>query len=94
MKLCHKCKNEINVPKVVGRKDICPLCRADLRGCPNCRHYDPNYYNQCRESQAERVLDKDRSNFCDYFKFRDSAPEGITKGDNESIRKKLDGLFK
>ena len=24
--------------------------------------------NECRENQAERVLDKERSNFCDYFK--------------------------
>jgi hypothetical protein len=94
MTLCHKCKNEINVPKIVGRKDICPLCQADLRCCLNCRHYDPNYYNQCHESQAERVLDKDRANFCDYFKFKDSASEGMTKGDKESSRKKLDDLFK
>lgn len=94
MTLCHKCKNEINVPKLVGRKDTCPLCQADFRCCLNCRHYDPNYYNQCRESQAERVLDKNRANFCDYFKFKDSASEGMTKGDKDSSRKKLDDLFK
>jgi len=46
------------------------------------------------ESQAERVIDKDRANFCDYFKFKDSASEGVTKGDKDSIRKKLDDLFK
>ena len=94
MTLCHKCKNEINVPKIVGRKDTCPLCQADLRCCLNCRHCDPNYYNQCRESQAERVLDKNRANFCDYFKFNDSASDGMTKSDKDSIRKKLDDLFK
>jgi hypothetical protein len=94
MTLCHKCKKEIDVPKTVGRKDICPLCRADLRCCLNCRHHDPKYYNQCRESQAEGVLDKDRANFCDYFKFKDSALQGTVKGNKDSARKKLDDLFK
>lgn len=94
MTLCHKCNKEINVPKTVGRKDICPFCNAELRSCLNCRHYDPKYYNQCREPQAERVLDKDRSNFCDYFKFKDSAPGGLTKDAGDPARKKLDDLFK
>ena len=94
MKRCHKCKKEINIPKILGRKDICPLCQADLRCCLNCRHHDLNYYNQCREPQAERVLEKDRSNFCDYFKFRDSASRETTGGDIDSARKKLDDLFK
>lgn len=94
MTLCHKCKREINVPKTVGRKDICPLCQADLRCCLNCRYYALDYYNQCHESQAERVLDKNRSNFCDYFKFKDSVFGETTGIDKDSIRKKLDDLFK
>ncbi|MGZ6210572.1 MAG: hypothetical protein ACXWL9_10545 [Syntrophales bacterium] len=94
MTICQKCKNEINVPKIVGRKDTCPRCQADLRCCLNCRHYAPSYYNQCRESQAERVLDKDRANFCDYFKFKDSVSQGMTEGDKGTVRKKLDDLFK
>jgi hypothetical protein len=94
MTLCHKCKNEINIPKTVGRKDACPLCQADLRCCLNCSHYNPSYYNQCIESQAERVLDKDRANFCDYFKFKDRVSKAMAEGDNGSIRKKLDDLFK
>jgi hypothetical protein len=94
MMLCHKCKKEIDVPKTVGRKDTCPMCQADLRCCRNCRHYDPKYYNQCRESQAERVIDKERANFCDYFKFKDNASEGTAKDDKDFTRKKLDDLFK
>jgi hypothetical protein len=85
---------EIDVPKTVGRKDICPLCRADLRCCRNCRHHDQKYYNQCRESQAEGVIGKDRANFCDYFKFNNSASEDTSKGDKDSARQKLDDLFK
>jgi len=94
MKKCYKCKNEVKVDKIVGRKDICPFCQSDLRCCLNCRHYDPGSYNQCREPQADRVLDKDRSNFCDYFNFRVTASEDKPKQSNDSIRKKLDDLFK
>ena len=58
----------------------------------NCRFYDEAAYNSCRESRAERVIEKDRSNFCDYFEFRDS--QGDTKRDSaEEARKRLDELF-
>ncbi len=97
MKICYKCKNEVKIDKIIGRKDTCPFCQSDLRCCLNCRFYDPGSYNQCREPQADRVLDKDRSNFCDYFNFKDSALSALedkTKQGSDSIRKKLDDLFK
>jgi hypothetical protein len=30
-------------------------------------HFDPKAYNECNEPQADRVLEKERANFCDYF---------------------------
>jgi hypothetical protein len=60
----------------------------------NCRFHDPDAYNQCRETPAERVVDKDRSNFCEYFVFRDAptskGPEDKTPG----AKAKLEDLFK
>lgn len=94
MKVCHKCRKEVSVNKIVGRKDVCPYCRSDLRCCLNCRHHDPNVYNQCHEPQADRVIDKDRSNFCDYFSFVDVPIEKKTNEPIETTRKKLDALFK
>ena len=35
--------------------------------CLNCRFHDPNAYNECRESSAERVRERDRANRCEYF---------------------------
>jgi hypothetical protein len=61
MKTCHKCKKEVNINKIIGRKNVCPFCQSDLRSCLNCRHHDPNSYNQCRESQAERTLEKKKT---------------------------------
>ncbi|MBN1548701.1 MAG: hypothetical protein JW902_18775 [Syntrophaceae bacterium] len=93
MKRCHQCLKEVAVQKVIGRKDTCPFCSAELRCCLNCRFYDPQVYNQCRESQAERVLEKDRSNFCDYFNFKEAEaePELAAK---QTARDKLESLFK
>lgn len=38
-----------------------------MRCCLNCRFHDIASYNDCAEPSAERVLEKDRANFCDYF---------------------------
>lgn len=93
MKVCHHCRKEVVIPKVIGRKDACPFCDTDLRCCLNCLFYDARVYNQCRESQAERVLDKDRSNFCEYFVFGDADPERapVIK---QTAKDKLESLFK
>ena len=54
--------------------------------------YDRTYNNQCRESEAPRVVDKDRANFCEYF----GPATGIRKPVRGSFdaRAKLDVLFK
>jgi len=51
-----------------GRGDTCKKCGRDTRVCKACLFYDRNSNNECRETQADRVVDKERSNFCDYFK--------------------------
>ena len=77
----------------VGRKDECPLCRADLHVCLNCKHYDLQAYNECREPQADRVVEKNRSNFCDYF-YLTGKRNSATAETKENMLKKLDDLFK
>ncbi len=44
-------------------------CRADLRVCLNCAHYDLHAAHQCRERRAEPVMEKHVGNFCEYFEF-------------------------
>lgn len=76
-----------------GRSETCPKCDSDVHVCLNCQHYDEQSYNQCREPQADRVLDKDRRNFCDYFS--PAAQIRPRVADNkQDARKKLDDLFK
>jgi hypothetical protein len=94
MRQCHRCKKEMIVDEKVGRREFCPSCRADLHGCLNCQLYDPGSYNQCREAQAERVLEKDRSNFCEYFVFRDTIPGMMPDQGKENDRARLKLLSK
>lgn len=69
--ICWKCKKEISIEKPV-RGDECPLCHADLHVCKACDFYESGAHNDCRESSAEYVTDKERSNFCDYFRVKAS----------------------
>ena len=94
MKLCFSCKRELDVGEKTGRTETCPFCNADLHCCLNCRFYDPAAYNQCREPQAERVVEKDRSNFCDYFFFRDASATEAKKGPVQEKKNPLNNLFK
>jgi hypothetical protein len=77
----------------VGFRDTCDSCRADLHACRHCRHHDPRAANECREPQAERVLDRERANRCEWF----SPAEGAaTPGEPvpDAARAALDALFK
>jgi hypothetical protein len=77
-----------------GRRDTCPGCGADLHACVQCTFYAPGAYNDCREPQAERVMDKERSNFCDYFRPADGGPAANQKGGKDEARARLEALFK
>ncbi|MBF0164683.1 MAG: hypothetical protein HQL97_12005 [Magnetococcales bacterium] len=61
-----------------GRSDVCPSCSKDARVCLNCRFHDPGSYNECRETVAERVVDKERNNFCEDFMPKGALPRNET----------------
>ena len=82
------------MPQVVPREEECPSCRRDLKVCLNCENYDQAAYNQCKEPNAERVVEKDRRNFCDYFKIRQTNSSSQKSQSKEEILKDLDNLFK
>jgi hypothetical protein len=90
---CWHCGRSIEVTERVGFRDECPGCDRALHVCRNCGFYDPTYNNQCREPMAERVVDKDRANFCEYF-----TPGGRKGGagaqQGKSAQAKLEELFK
>ena len=88
---CSFCGTHIEYGERVGRADTCPSCKRDLHACMQCEFYDVGSYNQCREPQAERVVDKEKANFCDYFKFSDRKPD---KSKEKKTILELNKLFK
>jgi len=90
---CWKCGTEIDTRERVEFRAACPSCDQALHACKNCAHYDPGYYNQCRETIAERVVDKERANFCELFT---PGSGGLPlKGESSAAaRSRLDALFR
>jgi hypothetical protein len=89
---CWSCGAELT-PLDYGRADTCRKCGRDTKVCKGCEFYDASYNNQCRENQAERVVDKDRSNFCDYFRPR-SGPAGAGGKSRDTMKSAAEALFK
>ena len=91
---CVFCRGLLDIVAPVQRKDSCPHCHRDLRCCKQCKSYDPNAYNECREVAAQRILDKERANHCDYFVLRGSKGEGRGLDRVKEAKKALEALFK
>lgn len=75
-----------------GRQDSCPKCGRDTRTCKGCEHYDPASNNACRESLADHVAEKEKANFCDYFRPRAGIGGGAASRD--SMKAAAEALFK
>ena len=95
MPACHKCGRGLNEDFEFGRQDTCPGCGSSTHSCLNCRNYDTSRYNECTEPVADRVVDKEKFNFCDYFKPSQRAP-GATGAPSarEQALKAAEALFK
>lgn len=91
MKTCFSCGKALEVKDKPGRRDECPFCGADIRVCLNCRFYDAAAYNECREPSAERVIEKEKANFCDYFEFGEGP--GPKEENRDKAKKALNDLF-
>ena len=94
---CYRCNAKITLAGKVSRRDSCDSCGVSLHACKFCEFYDRKSYNECRETSADRVVDKEKENFCDFFKPQNQA--GGTDGGKvidakAAAQKKLDDLFK
>jgi len=89
---CAFCGNEVPIEDKVMRRDVCPQCSRDLRCCRQCKFYDRHAYNDCKEVMAERVVDKERANLCEYFVPRGTS---VSVSNREmAAREALEALFK
>ena len=90
---CAFCRKELKIDGPVGKEDTCPHCHRNLRCCRQCRFYDPNAYNECREVSAERIGDKERANQCDHFVIK-GRKGGRRSNRVTEAKEALEALFK
>lgn len=65
---CFRCGESLAALTLpLSRRDMCPNCSVHLHVCRQCEHYDAHVVGQCREEEAEEVLEKERVNFCEWF---------------------------
>ncbi len=86
MRICYFCGAVIDSSLRIYRETTCPNCGRDLKICYNCKYYSPGSHWDCEESITEPVREKDRANFCEYFKFKEI--ENPDKIDKSSISKR------
>ena len=77
----------------------CPKCRADLRSCKNCQHFDTGAKFECTEPILSRITKKDVRNECTYFVARTSIERETHDSGGPTIhpssaRSAFDNLFK
>ena len=91
---CYRCGASLEALSLpLSRQDECPGCGNYLHVCKMCTSFDPHVPRQCREDGAEDVKEKERPNFCDWFKPSDSAFDASRKDDEDQARAALDALF-
>jgi hypothetical protein len=97
--MCWYCGTPVKDEEPLGRSLRCTGCGKDLRVCRNCSFYLPGARKDCRESRAEVPADRERANFCDWFrldpKFRVPAPgEEGARSRAAAAKSAFDNLFK
>src|ERR1044071_1233191 len=91
--VCWKCGASLaDYTLPLRRLEECRQCHAELHVCRMCEWYSVAVAKHCREPVAEEVKDKERANFCDYFKPRANAYQAPS-GEAGKARSDLEALF-
>ena len=89
---CFHCQKTTTSESKIGFREECGSCRSDLHVCKNCEFYDPKVYNECRETSADVVRDKERANFCDFFSAKEGGNQSADKA--SALKAAAEALFK
>ncbi len=92
--VCYNCNYSLaGLSLPLSRRDMCPACSVHLHVCRMCVAYDPDVIGQCREDDADDVLDKERLNFCEWFAPANGAFDASRQDAQSEARAQLDSLF-
>src|SRR2546422_11335234 len=84
------------LPIATASLEQCPNCRASIRACRQCTHFDTSPRFECAQPIPQLLADKNALNDCASFSLRvtverDASPDSTRPGD---IRRGFDNLFK
>ena len=90
---CYKCSKpiEYEVNRRIPREEECPHCFEYLHCCKMCIFYKKSSYNECLEPVSQRIIDKEKNNFCDFFKI---GHVGENTTNEKSLLDNANDLFK
>lgn len=92
--ICWKCGQALTgVIMPMSRREECGQCGADQHVCKMCCYFDERGRGDCTEERAEEITDRERANFCDYFKPVVRAASGAGNQQAEDARAQLAALF-
>ena len=92
--VCWKCGTSLeHLSLPLQRLDECKVCHAELHVCKLCEWYNITVAKHCREPIAEEVQDKERANYCDYFKPVPDAYSNAGATAAVQAKSQLDALF-
>ena len=91
---CYHCHSPLEddlkaKPKITFRS-VCESCNFDLHVCLSCKFYSPGKPNDCCIPNIDKVIDKEKNNFCDEFVYNDQPfIDAKSKNQKKQIVKKL-----
>ena len=91
---CYRCGESLEKLSLpLSRRDECPACTVHVHVCRMCIYFDPTAVKQCREDDAEEVIDKVKVNFCEWFKPSANAFDPARASTEAKARSALSALF-
>ena len=89
---CTACGEK--APAIINVDSSCPKCKADLRSCRQCTHFDPGARFECNKSIPARIVNKHARNECELFKARIIVERQTSSGPPTGARDAFAKLFK
>lgn len=92
--VCWRCGASLEALTLpLSRLDECPGCGVHVHVCRLCEFFAPARPRQCREDDAEEVMEKEKVNFCEWYQPATGAFDPLRAGEGERAKAELAALF-
>jgi hypothetical protein len=90
---CWQCGTDLKAEDF-GRETNCLVCGKPTRVCRNCCWYAPGRGDDCAEPAADRVMEKERANYCEFFQPTLEPRSSQPSANVQELLKAAEDLFK